>query len=291
MTTYIFQGNPDLFDIEGYLALGREKIVWLVNQSYKEIDIGDQVLIWKARGRGRYGPAGILAECVVDSQVLELPEDEFAIPFWRIQQDPNALRRRVWLQVIRIAESGRILNRDTIRVTPGLAEVGPIGYANATNFKLTDEAGSQLIKLWRAFSNVRSELQTRQEFDRQVAVWERVPFEQLMNEYNRARAIDSKVPKRTLVTVEIFERDPLVKAIARRRAGFRCEVPGCPTPSFPSKFAEPYCEVHHLIPLAENGEDTIENVVCVCVCANHHRELHFGKEYKALAESLQLIHA
>jgi hypothetical protein len=289
MTTYIFQGNPDLFDIEGYLALGRAKINWLVNQSYREIDIGDQVLIWKARGRGRYGAAGILAECLVDSKVLEIPEDEFAIPFWRAQPDHNALRRRVWLQVIRVAESGRILDRDTLRVTPGLVEVGPIGYANATNFKLTEEAGRQLIKLWRAFSNVRSEVQARQEFDRQVAVLERVPFEQLMEEYRRARAIDSEAPRRTLVTAVIFERDPLVKAIARQRVGFRCEVPGCPTPSFPSKFAEPYCEVHHLIPLAENGDDTIENVVCVC--ANHHRELHFGKRHKALAESLRSIRA
>ena len=120
MTTYIFQGNPDLFDIEGYLALRRERINWLVNQSYREIDIGDQVFIWKARGTGRYGPAGILAECLVDSKVLEIPEDEFAIPFWRGEQDHNALRRRVWLLVIRVAETGRILDRDTVRIAPGL---------------------------------------------------------------------------------------------------------------------------------------------------------------------------
>jgi len=289
MTTYIFQGNPDLFDIEGYLALRRERINWLVNQSFREIDTGDQVFIWKARGTGRYGPAGILAECLVDSKVLEIPEDEFAIPFWREEQDHNAPRRRVWLMVIRVAESGRILNRDTIRIAPGLAHVGPIAYANATNFKLTEEAGRQLIKLWRAFSNVGSEAQARQEFDRQVAVLERVPLEHLLEEYRRARSVDSEAPRRTSVTTVIFERNPLVKAIARQRAGFRCEVPGCPTPSFPSKFAEPYCEVHHLIPLAENGHDTIENVVCVC--ANHHRQLHFGKEHKKLAESLRSIRA
>lgn len=289
MTTFIFQGNPDSFDIEGYLALGRQKINWAVNRSSRDIGIGDQVLIWKARGSGRYGPAGILAECLVDSEVLEMPEDEFAIPLWRVNQDHKALLPRVWLQVIRVAERGEILERDTIRNTPGLGGVGPIGQPNATNFKLTEGAGRQLIKLWRGISSVRSEVQARQEFDRQVAVLERAPLERLMDEYRRARGGGAEASRRISVTATIIERDPLVKAIARQRAGFRCEVPGCPTPSFPSKFTEPYCEVHHLVRLADKGEDSIENVVCVC--ANHHRELHFGKRHKELAESLRLIRA
>ena len=36
----------------------------------------------------------------------------------------------------------------------------------------------------------------------------------------------------------------------------------------------PYLEVHHKIPLAKDGEDTIENAEALC--PNCHREKHFG---------------
>jgi hypothetical protein len=288
MTAFIFQGNPNDFDIDGYLAGGREKIIWKVNQCRDDIVRGNQVFIWRALGNRRHGPAGIVAECLVDdSKVDDVREDEFAIPFWRVEQDYNARRPRVWLQVIRVAESGKILDRDTIRGTPALEKVGPLGFTQGTNFKLSGEEARRLNALWQATFPVHSDAQARQEFDRRAAVWEKVSMERLLAEYGRGHAIGSQVPRRMSVTTVIFERDPLVKAIARQRAGFRCEVPDCLTPSFPSKFAEPYCEVHHLTPLAENGEDTIENVRCVC--ANHHKELHFGKRHKELAELLRSI--
>jgi len=36
----------------------------------------------------------------------------------------------------------------------------------------------------------------------------------------------------------------------------------------------PYLEVHHRVPLAENGEDTVENAVAIC--PNCHRKAHDG---------------
>jgi hypothetical protein len=32
MTSWIFQGNPNRFDIDGYLAFAPDRITWLVNQ-------------------------------------------------------------------------------------------------------------------------------------------------------------------------------------------------------------------------------------------------------------------
>jgi hypothetical protein len=32
MNTWIFQGSPDKFDIEGYLAAGLAKITWMVTR-------------------------------------------------------------------------------------------------------------------------------------------------------------------------------------------------------------------------------------------------------------------
>ncbi|MEC5166165.1 putative HNH restriction endonuclease [Flavobacterium sp. PL11] len=37
----------------------------------------------------------------------------------------------------------------------------------------------------------------------------------------------------------------------------------------------PYLEVHHKKPLAEDGDDTIENAFALC--PNCHRHAHYGK--------------
>ncbi|MGX7005677.1 HNH endonuclease [Caballeronia sp. KNU42] len=87
----------------------------------------------------------------------------------------------------------------------------------------------------------------------------------------------------------VFERDPLVIAIAKVRAGFQCEVVGCAHPSFNGRDRKPYCEVHHIQPLADGGVDTIDNVVCLC--PSHHREAHFGESREALKSSFFALRA
>lgn len=81
-------------------------------------------------------------------------------------------------------------------------------------------------------------------------------------------------PKAIVREVVEYERDPRIVAHARARAGGRCEVPGCTYEPFTTTGAEPYFEVHHIIPLHEAGPDTPDNVACIC--PRHHREIHFG---------------
>jgi hypothetical protein len=71
-----------------------------------------------------------------------------------------------------------------------------------------------------------------------------------------------------------YERDPLVIAIGKKRADHRCEVVGCEHPTFATNDAIRYVEIHHIVPLVDGGEDTIENVACLCPA--HHREVHLG---------------
>jgi predicted HNH restriction endonuclease len=50
-----------------------------------------------------------------------------------------------------------------------------------------------------------------------------------------------------------------------------------------------YTEVHHIVPLAEGGEDTIENVACLCPA--HHREIHLGRRAAELTVQLKTMRA
>jgi hypothetical protein len=102
-----------------------------------------------------------------------------------------------------------------------------------------------------------------------------------------AQPTGSSRPLKKVARTTAFDRDALVVAIAKKRADNSCEVPSCTHPTFLDSTGLPYCEVHHLQPLAEGGCDTIENVVCLCPV--HHREVHLGKDAAGLREQLELV--
>ncbi|MBY6059762.1 HNH endonuclease [Leisingera daeponensis] len=92
----------------------------------------------------------------------------------------------------------------------------------------------------------------------------------------------NELPTCKAASTRVFDRDPLIVAIRRVRAGHRCEVPDCSHPEFLDSKGLTYCEVHHIVPLAEGGPDTLENLVCLCPA--HHVEAHRGKEKDALRD-------
>lgn len=89
-----------------------------------------------------------------------------------------------------------------------------------------------------------------------------------------------------------YTRDPMVRRLVLKRAKGNCEygfnrsLGSCTT--FLKSDGKPYLETHHIIKLSEQGRDTPLNVIGLC--ANHHREAHFGQNWKALQdEFLQII--
>lgn len=92
-----------------------------------------------------------------------------------------------------------------------------------------------------------------------------------------ARALRAKgKPKKKSVTRDDFVRDPYVVQGAIIRSGNICEMPGCGAPLFFKNDGTKYLEVHHVIPLAENGDDTLGNVAALC--PHCHREHHVGRD-------------
>jgi len=89
------------------------------------------------------------------------------------------------------------------------------------------------------------------------------------------------------VSARSYERNPLVIAIARLRASHRCEVRNCTHPIFKTPEGIIYTEVHHIVPLADGGEDSIDNVACLCPA--HRREVHLGVRSVELTEQLIFI--
>lgn len=84
----------------------------------------------------------------------------------------------------------------------------------------------------------------------------------------------SKKPEVIQIISKGFKRNPDVIAEVLERAKGVCERCGSEAPFFRKTDNSPYLEVHHQLPLAKGGEDTVQN--SVALCPNCHREVHFG---------------
>ena len=75
-----------------------------------------------------------------------------------------------------------------------------------------------------------------------------------------------------------IERGPIGAEI-KRLNGFRCqlcEVLGRDPTSFKKRSGEPYVEAHHVMPVHRKEIGSLSAANIVTLCANHHREVHYG---------------
>ncbi len=94
----------------------------------------------------------------------------------------------------------------------------------------------------------------------------------------RARLADAKKNPSIYTEIRIvYRRNPDVVAERLEMADCICEWCKATAP-FLTKTGRPFLEVHHRIPLAEGGDDTIENAAAIW--PNCHREAHFGTEWE-----------
>ena len=80
-------------------------------------------------------------------------------------------------------------------------------------------------------------------------------------------------PAYTTFTGKRYARNPKVREAVMQRAGGECEY--CGARGFECSDGAPYLECHHILALADHGEDRMSNVIAIC--AGEHREAHFGK--------------
>ena len=94
----------------------------------------------------------------------------------------------------------------------------------------------------------------------------------------------NKKPAKAQAAVTQFVRDPAVVAWVLKAAAGNCECCRKPAP-FKRDDGSLFLEVHHVLRLADGGEDTTQNAVALC--PNCHRELHYGADKHELVEKLR----
>jgi 5-methylcytosine-specific restriction protein A len=84
--------------------------------------------------------------------------------------------------------------------------------------------------------------------------------------------IGCKVPGRTSIVSYRYERDEKIRRLVIKQARGVCEY--CGELGFLLPDGSHYLEAHHIIALANQGPDTVDNVIALC--PSDHREAHYG---------------
>ena len=109
-------------------------------------------------------------------------------------------------------------------------------------------------------------------------------FKEFKKEPPKELPIGNPKPQTIETSVNVYSRDPKVKAWVLYQADGKCE---CCLGDAPFKLpnGRPYLEVHHLIQLADSGADTVNN--CIAICPNCHRKLHYGESRETLIKNIK----
>ncbi|MFK4132266.1 HNH endonuclease [Pseudomonas luteola] len=83
------------------------------------------------------------------------------------------------------------------------------------------------------------------------------------------------------VNGNVYYRDPKVRQKVLMRSEGKCEH--CGAAGFLKANGKVYLETHHIKALSEGGQDVADNMIALC--ANDHRESHYGANKESLAES------
>ena len=146
---WIFQGNPDRFDMTTYLTQ-QQSVVWTIGQKHLAPDMapGDVVFFWRAAG-ARRSMAGVIARGVISDSPSVRPDDPASKVLWRSHPgESERLRVAVRLEP-RPRGGNHIVARTVLLEEPLLKGMRILKMRNETNYLLSDVEGERLEVLWR----------------------------------------------------------------------------------------------------------------------------------------------
>lgn len=261
MNTWIFQGNPDKFNIDEYLTKTKD-IYWSVTQPkyQNEIKVGDLVYIWRAKGSNN-AISGIVAFGVVneESKPKEEVKNKLVLydELWNEDfSEASQIKVGIKLKEIRLSPDEGMITSEVFTQDPTLSQSQIIKTRVGSNFLLNETQSLLVEQYWSGLNpNIYDDDEEQ---------------------------IKSKEGRISLRVHKVRERDPKIKKKAieifiKQNGSIYCEVCNF---SFEEKYGDlgkGFIEVHHLKPISEYDENEItfiENLKLVC--SNCHRMIHRG---------------
>ena len=263
-SAWLFQGNPQRFDIDDYLSR-YSYIYWRAPRFKSEIRIGDPCILWRSGNAAGMVAIGRISEVPQPMRDVIFPEC-LGEDLWREEPDsPETIKVGIQIDETRLNEEDGFIPRSVFLENSQLAESQIIRSPQGTVFRLTSNEVREAFAIWNspletATSSLPSALEGAQRYRKHFA-----------RERNRC----------------LIERKK--KHFASEHEGrIICEVCEFDFSEFyPPELGNGFIEVHHLVPLFQKDESrrtTLHDLLLLC--SNCHRMVHRTKK---VDENLKLL--
>jgi len=150
-TVWLFQANPDHFDIQGYLAAGLERITWSAKRNRARMREGQRVFIWQAMGSKTETKkqSGVVATAVIDEGPWFGPDHRPAHRFWSKKAKAKEAQWHVWLRDVEVASPKHVVKRDWVKEDPVCGDLLVLNQRTGTNYSVPEHHAGRLVHLWR----------------------------------------------------------------------------------------------------------------------------------------------
>jgi hypothetical protein len=151
MNNWIFQANPNHFDLLGFLSSSPtpKSARWKVTRFAKDMRVGDTVYLWIAAGSKR-GPRGIVGLAKITSQPKAQKDDRLGRRFWTHPNEGTSIAIRVQIAIESASLAGPPLTHETLKKAKVCRRLGILSQSQGTNFRVTQHQADELNRLWQA---------------------------------------------------------------------------------------------------------------------------------------------
>ena len=247
---WVFQGNPNRFDIDDYLSRYPELIYWRTPRYAADIAVGDRAFIWRAGNNSGAIAIGTVVEVATPASHVNHP-NALGDDLWVSEiPDPDESKTGIHIEELRLTAADDMVPRVSVQADALLASTTLMRMPNGTVFKLSADETRAMERLWGVGASLAA-ASSSTEGDRR-----------LRSHYVRERSTRLRADK--------------LNAFRATHGQLHCEI--CrqnETERYPKPCGDKLFEVHHLAPLSGAStpiRTTLDDLAVLC--ANCHRLVH-----------------
>ncbi|MCT4373258.1 EVE domain-containing protein [Yangia mangrovi] len=147
MATWIFQCNPDIFDVDKLLNEGVSVFLFAAKQNAKRMQDGDRFYLWRSQGKGK-SVAGVVAKGVLLDRPKVREDDSAGRKYWRDPKNATAQTSRVSVRIDEVANKKGVLQRAWMLDDPILSDLLILKMASGSNYLLEEPHLGRIDSLW-----------------------------------------------------------------------------------------------------------------------------------------------
>jgi len=269
---WIFFCNPKYWQIDEFLETDEVYSTWSITDWQKNYFQKGQFAIIRVgkdsrtkaelNGKERL-KAGIYGIVEIMSRAMPMPDSDGQ---FRIQPENNRDERlRVKIRYIKKLLDNPILLSDLKNLNDFQNEKPLLNGRQASSWSIEQETFNKIKKLADRYIEIIGEA-----------------TETELNDFGDLQMLEAKYFNATPRVKEIvsrrIERGNISKVV-KKANNYECQICKAldlPAHGFKKRNGELYVESHHIIPVSELEQGSLGTLNLLTVCANHHRQLHYG---------------